>query len=131
MYNKNQKIKSKKMISHYKARSRHFVETITDEDYTDNLALLTNTPAQAKSLLHRLEQAARGVVLYMNSKKPEFMCFNQDDAISLNGKPLKLVDDFIYLGSNISSTESIINKCISKAWTTIIRLSTIWKTDFW
>ena len=30
----------------------------------DDLALLTNTPTQAKSLLHSLEQAARGIGLY-------------------------------------------------------------------
>ena len=33
--------------------------------------------------------------------------------ISLNNKPLKLVDQFIYLGSNITSTESdVFNICI-------------------
>ena len=36
-------------------------ETMTDTDYTDDLVLLANTPAQAKSLLHSLEQAARGI----------------------------------------------------------------------
>ena len=35
------------------------------------------------------------------------ICFNQDGTISsLNGKPLKLEDKFIYLYSNSSSTES-------------------------
>ena len=52
------------------------------------------------------------------------MSFNQDNAISsLNGKPLKLVDQFIYLGSNISSTKSDVNICIGKAWTAIDSLS--------
>ena len=37
----------------------------------------------------------------------QFMCFNQDGVIiSLNAKPLKLVDQSLYLGRNISSTES-------------------------
>ena len=40
-----------------------------------------------------IEQAARGIGLYMNSDKIELMCFNQDGAIFLlNGKPLKLVN---------------------------------------
>ena len=44
--------------------------------------------------------------------------FNQNDAISsLNKKPLKLVDQFIYFGSNISSTESDVNRHISKVYT--------------
>ena len=51
----------------------------------------------------------------MNSDKTEFMCFNQDGAISLNDKSLKLVDEFIYLSSNISSTESDVNIHINKA----------------
>ena len=55
----------------------------------------------------------------------EEICFNQDDAISsLDIKPLKFVDKFKYLGSNISSTESDVNICIGKAWTAIDRLTT-------
>ena len=51
----------------------------------------------------------------MTADEIEFMCFKQDEAIStLNGKPLKLVDQFIYLGSNISFTESIVNIHLGK-----------------
>ena len=32
-----------------------------DANYTDDLVLLTNTPAQAESLLHTMEQAAGGI----------------------------------------------------------------------
>ena len=76
--------------------------------------------------------AARSIGLYMNSDKTKFMCFKQDGAIStLNGKPLKLLDHFTYLGSNISSTESNINICIGKAYTALNRLlSTRWKSNF-
>ena len=50
--------------------------------------------SQAESLLHSLEQAARVIGgLYVKSDKTEFMCFNQDGAISsVNRKPLKLVN---------------------------------------
>ena len=47
----------------------------------------------------------------------------------LNGKPLKLVDHFIYLGSNISSTENDVNIYLGKAWIDLDRLLTIWKSD--
>ena len=58
------------------------------------------------------------------------MCFNQDGAnFSLNGKPLKLVNYFIILGSHVSSTESDVNTYIGKVWTAIDRLMTIWKSD--
>ena len=58
------------------------------------------------------------------------MYSNEDGAISLlKSTPLNLVDQFIYRGSNISSTESDINICISKAWAAIDRLSTKSKSD--
>ena len=47
-----------------------------------------------------------GTGLNVNSGETESMCFNQDGALSsLDDKPLKLVEQFIYLSSNISSTE--------------------------
>ena len=41
-------------------------ETMIDTDYTDDLGLLTNTPARAESLLQRMEQAARGISFYVS-----------------------------------------------------------------
>ena len=41
---------------------------MTDIDHADDLVLLANRPAQAESLLHSLEQAARSICLYMNAK---------------------------------------------------------------
>ena len=44
------------------------------------------------------------------------MCLKQDGAIStLSCLPLKLVKQFTYLSSNISSTESDGNLCMGKA----------------
>ena len=58
------------------------------------------------------------------------MCFNQKGDIStLDGTSLKLVDKFTYLGSSVSSTEKDIDTRLTKAWTTINRLSIIWKSD--
>ena len=37
-----------------------------DADYTDDLVLLVNTPAQPESLLHSLEAEARGTGLFRN-----------------------------------------------------------------
>ena len=58
------------------------------------------------------------------------MCYNQTGDIStLEGTPLKLVDQFTYLGSSVESTEKGIETRLTKAWTAINRLSTIWKSD--
>ena len=79
-----------------KERSRRYpAQTITDANYTDDIALLANTPTQAESLLHCLEQAATGIGLYVNAHKTEYMCFTQRGDISAQkGRPLKLVDKF-------------------------------------
>ena len=83
---------------------RYPAKTITDADYADDIALLANTPAQAKTLLHSLERAAAGIGLHVNEHKTEYMCFNQTgDIYTLNGSPLELVYKFTYLGSSVSS----------------------------
>ena len=100
-----------------KVRSRQYpAQTITDVDYADEIVLLANTPAQAKPLLHSLEQAAGGISLHVNADQMEYMCFNQSSYIStLNGGSLKLVDEFTYLGSRVSSTKNDINTPLAKA----------------
>ena len=103
-------------------------ETITNGDYADDLIYLANTPAQAESLLHSVEQAAGGFSLYEKSDKAEYMGFNEDGAMS-SFKTLKLLDHFIYIGNNISSTENNDNLRIEKAWTAIDREMTIWNSD--
>ena len=114
-----------------KKRSRRYpANTITDADYTDDIAILANTPNQAKTLLHSLEQAAAGIGLYINTHKTEYMWYNQmGDISTLDRTPLKLVDKFTYLGSSVSSTEKDIDTRLTKAWTAINRLSIIWKSD--
>ena len=86
---------------------RYPAKTFTDADYTDDIVLLANTPAEAETLLHSL---AGGIGLHVNADKTEYMCFNQTGDIStLNGSSLKLVDEFTYQGSCVSSTGKDIN----------------------
>ena len=115
-----------------KKRNRRYpAKTITDyADYADDIAILANTPDQAETLLHSLEQAAAGISLYVNPHKTEYMCYNQTGDIStLEGTPLKLVDKFTYVGSSVKSTENDIETRLTKAGTAINRLSIIWKSD--
>ena len=103
-------------------------KTITDADYADHIVILANTPDQAKTLLHSLEQAAAGIRLYVNAHKTEYKCYNQTGDIStLDGSPLKLVDKFTYLGSSVESTENDTDTRLTKA--AFNRLSIIWKSD--
>ena len=81
-----------------KERRRYPTQTITDTGYTDDLALLANTPGQAKSLLNSLGWVAGGIDLLFNTDKTEYRCFNQRGYISTQkGGPLKLEDKFTYV----------------------------------
>ena len=110
-----------------KKRSRIYpAKTITNAVYADDIAILANSPNQVETLLHSLERAATGIGINVNAHKTEYMCYNQTADIStLDGTPLKLVDTFTYLGSNVSSTEKDIDKRLMKAWTAINRISII------
>ena len=100
--------------------------TMTDADYTNDVELLENTFTQAEYLFHSLEQAAEDNGRHMNAEKRDYMCFNQNRAISTQiSGPLKLVNKFTYLGSSVSSAVSNVNMCLAKAWTTIDRISII------
>ena len=101
------KILKKNDFKQKKERSRKFpAKTVTDVNYADDIALLSDAPAQAETLLHSLKRAAASIGLYVNAHKTEYMCFNQTGEIStLNGSSLKLVDKFTYLGSSIGHME--------------------------
>ena len=62
-----------------KARnSPYSAQTNTGADYTDDIALLADTPAQVESQLHSLEKAAGGIEPHVNADKTEYICFNQN-----------------------------------------------------
>ena len=112
-----------------KEKSRRYpAQTITDADYADDIALLVNTTAQSKTLLHSLERAVASIGLHVNADKTEYMYFKQRvDIFTLNGSSLKLMDKFTYIGSSVSSTETDINMQLAKACTDIDRISVKWK----
>ena len=99
-----------------RARSRRYpAKTNTDAGYAHIIALLANTQTQTESLQHSQKQTAGGIGFHVNSDKTEYMCFNQGDISTLNSGSLKLVDEFMYLGSTVSFTESDINMCLVSA----------------
>ena len=96
--------------------SRYHAQTITNEDYADDIALQANTSAQAKTQLNILERATSCIGLNVEADKTEYVCFNQrGDISSLNGSSLKLEDKFPYLGNSVPSTETDINTWQAKA----------------
>ena len=123
------KIREKGFELTKKRSKRYPAKTITGADYADDLALLANTPNQAETLLHSLEQAA-GALASMPMPTKLNICYKQTGNIAtLDGASLKLVEKFTYLGSSVSSTEKDIDTRLTKAWTSIDTVSIIWKSD--
>ena len=86
--------------------------------------ILANTLTQTESLLHSLEQASRWYWPQCQCNKTEYMCSYQ------NGEsPFEISGQVHLPGSSVSSTEKDINIWLAKAWTTIDRLSIIWKSN--
>jgi hypothetical protein len=116
-----------------KQRSRrHPAIKITDVDYADDLAVTTDDLKDATALLQNIEKTALEIGLHINAEKTEFICLNQDSSVgmkSTNGKNIKQVDDFKYLGSYISSTEHDVNVRLGKAWGALNAMDKIWKSN--
>ena len=79
-------------------KSRRFPAVkITDLDFADDIALLSDEIQQAQELLTRIETSAAKVGLHMNVKKTKVMPFNQTEEVQLktrNGKSLETVVEF-------------------------------------
>ena len=81
-----------------------------------------------KKIYHK---AAGCIGLRVNADKTEYICFNQNqirDISTLTRTSLKLLDNFTYLGSSLSSIENDINTRLAEACSAIDRLSVIWKS---
>jgi len=97
---------------------RFSARKVTDADYADDLALLSDDQESGERPLHVLEHYAASIGLFVNAKKTEVMDFNQPNEIQItatNGNSLKIVDSFVYLGSEISSTDKDITIRNAKA----------------
>ena len=107
-------------------------KTLTDVDFADDIALLSNGIREATELLHRVEVAAAGTGLHINSGKTKMMSFNLDDTSSelksISRETIEGVTDFVYLGSWIENTEKDIKVRKAKAWAAVHRLKAIWKS---
>jgi len=116
---------------HPRRSTRHPEITITDADFADDIALLSDTCEKAQLLLQRVESAAEIIGLHINEKKTEYVVYNQkeSDIVSQNGNYLKRVEDFKYLGSWINTSEKDISTRIGLAWAAANKMDVIWKSN--
>ena len=111
---------------------------LTDLDYADDIALLSNSVTNGQVMLLAIETWAAKVGLKINHSKTEYMLVGNWEAerstaagtrITLSsGSVLKEVADFKYLGSWLlnSTKDFLVRKAL--AWSAITRLNRIWKS---
>ena len=112
--------------------TRHPDVTVTDLDFADDLALITEEIEQGQEVLNRLETEAEGVGLLCNAKKTEVQVINQTPPViitSKSGDQLKVVDNFKYLGSWIKSSENDLKVRKSMAWSACYKMRKIWNSQ--
>ena len=99
---------------------RYPAEVLTDDDFADDLALLSNKIGNAEKLLKILKTATASVGLYMSTTKTKFIAVIAEGVITAqNGCDLEQVKDFIYVGSKIISSENDIQVRIGSAWSAL------------
>lgn len=105
---------------------------VTDLDFADDIALLSNEIHQAQELLKLLETEADRVGLHVNAKKTEVMAFNQDEPCNITtlaGRLIKLVDNFKYLGGRMKSSDNDIKVRKALAWVACHKLRSVWTSS--
>ena len=117
---------------HPRKSRRHPKTVLTDLDFADDIALLSDEIEQAQELLLRVEKECKKVGLAINAKKTKGLTLNIDDPPPLhttNGTELEWVDDFKYLGSWVKQSERDIAVRKALAWQALNGMSRLWKSD--
>ena len=113
---------------------RHPAKKLFDVEFADDVALITETIKEAQKFLTSLEKAAECVGLHMNEGKTKYLCTNVPrpipaPLISSAGCVIEEVDDFVYLGSWIASSEHDFLVRKAKAWAACHKMKSIWRSD--
>jgi len=126
-------ISEKGYMLHPRRSSRHPAAYLTDTDFADDIALVSQSLEHARDLLQSLEQASNGVGLYLNETKTECMnrcnSNNSHPVKTLNGSSLKQVEDYKYLGAYISSSEKDFATRNGMAWSACNDMHKIWSSQ--
>ena len=108
---------------HPRSSPRNPAVYLTDADFADDIALISNSVENAQKLLNSLKSATNCVGPYLNESKSEYMSYikSNDDIDNMiiktiSGYILKRVDDYTYLGSFASSSEKDFNTRNGMAW---------------
>ena len=106
-------------------------EVVTDLDFADDIALLSEEIHQAQELLQRVETSVAKVGFKMNAGDTKLMSYNQKSIINIstNDTNQEEVQDFKFLGAWMASTAKDIKQRKAPAWQSCSRLNEIWKSS--
>ena len=109
--------------------SKYPREVINDLNFADDIALFENSLEEAQVQLNRTATEAQKIGLVINTKKTEFMTNTScKKNLTLNNEDIKLANDFTYLGSKMTSTESDVKRRLSLAWSAFWKLERLWRS---
>ncbi|XP_062527082.1 uncharacterized protein LOC134199679 [Bombyx mori] len=104
---------------------------ITNLRYADDTTLLAANESEMVALLDRMERISKEMGLSINKSKTKVMVVDRSGKLELTGAlDLEIVDNFNYLGSNISnngSCEREVRRRIGMAKSAMTQLGKIWR----
>ena len=108
--------------------------TLEDQDFADDLALLSHTHRHIQEKTSRLSTFAQQVGLTVSQKKTELMMLNVQNPspVTVNGEDLPTTEEFIHLGSTVrhdGGASSDIQNRINKARNAYRNLNNVWKSS--
>ena len=107
--------------------------TLTDLDFVDDIALLSDKIEQAQSILSRVQRDCLIVGLALNVKKTKYITYNIDtegSALKTNdGTELEKVEDFQYLESWVDSTDKDIKIRKAQAYQALNKMNCMWNLN--
>ena len=108
--------------------------TLSNLSYADDIALLNECSLKLQEFVNELAENAKEIGLEINLKKTECMStakLQPDLNISIYGKPIKQVTQFIYLGHKLTSSsnhETTLKHRIGLGWAAFQKHSTLLKS---
>ena len=117
-------------VTHLRKSQRHLERKLNDLDYADDIALLEQSFVGAQNQLNETSKSAKEVGLDINVAKTKSIIINdkKDLSLTINGEAIEIVDEFKYLGSNMSSSEKDMKCRKGQAWLAFRRLEKIWNS---
>ena len=103
------------------------ITKLTDLCFADDIVLFDSSINKAYQHLRELEEGAAKAGLHINTHKTKFIANIEENTDKLD-KKIEKVNDYIYLGASISSTENDIKRRLILAKSCFYNLKNIWKS---